>query len=275
MAESNYMHMHSARKFSQPLRVIVFRCAAFILVSSVLFWFYFELANLGMNYEWRWNRLWRHLGQWTSHGFVAGPLLKGIGMTMVIALAGFVFSALLGLAVCLVRLSAWPVWRLFAKIYISVLRNTPLLLQLFFIYFLVSPLLKTGPLATAIISLSLFEAAYVAEIFRSALLSVPKTQWEAGLSLGFGLAGCLFQVILPQACRNALPAFTNQAIAILKDTSLVSAIAVADLTMRAQALVAETFMAFEVWLLAGAIYLVLALAIALPGLLLEKRQAWR
>lgn len=236
---------------------------------------YCYLARESFAYEWQWNRAWRQFGRFTAQGFKAGPLLEGVLMTIAIAGAGLGLSSVWGLFLAVARLSPWPVCARLALYYISLFRNTPLLLQLFFVYFLVAPLFGLGPLASAILTLSAFEAAYAAELFRAALLSVPRSQWEGALSLGFNLSQCLFYVILPQAFRNVLPAFAGQAVAIVKDTSLVSAIAVADLTMRAQAIVAETFLAFEVWLLVALVYLILALCLSLPALLLERRQAWR
>lgn len=232
-----------------------------------------KLASAGMRYEWHWNRAWRSLGHFTSTGFTPGPILEGLGMTVFITLLGGSASIVGGGAICLLRLSPWPLCAWFAKIYVLLFRTVPLLIELFFIYFLIAPLLSLGPWGAAILSLGLFEAAYCAEIFRSAILSVPRTQWEAGIALGLGLRQCFWHIILPQAFKNAVPALTNQAIATLKDTSLVSAIAVADLTMKAQAIVSETFMVYEVWLIAGSIYLVLALIFSVIGAYIEKRQA--
>ena len=244
---------------------------ALILALAALAWVYWRLAAEGMSYEWQWNRVWRHFGRWTAHGFTAGPLLEGLLMTIVIAVAGFCLSTLLGLAAAVFRLSPWPFCRLAAAAYVELLRNTPLLLQLFFVYFLLSPLLGLGPFGSAALALGAFEGAYMAEMFRAGLLSVPRGQWEAALSLGFGLGQSLRLVILPQAVRNMLPPLSCQIVTLIKDTSLVSAIAVADLTMRAQAIIAETFLAFEVWLLVAAVYLALTLCASVPGWFLERR----
>lgn len=251
------------------------RCVIGLFLLLLAFWSYYKLSQLGWSYEWHWNRAWRSLGRWTAHGFEPGPLLEGIWLTIAIAALGLVLSALIGLLLCMARLSPWPVCRFFSKTLISGLRNTPLLLQLFFVYFLLSPIFGFGPFGAALFALSFFEGVYMAELFRAAVLSVPGQQWEAGLSLGLSVRQSFLLIVLPQAFRNALPAFTNQAVALLKDTSLVSAIAVADLTMRAQAVVAETFLAFEVWLIAGLIYLLLALCLSLPALWLEKHLSWK
>lgn len=261
-----------ARKFLSAGMLLRLACAACFLL--LIFWVWQKLAAEGLHYEWQWNRVWRHFGRFTESGFAPGPLLEGILMTLGIAALGLCLAVAAGISAAICRLSPWPLWALASRAYVTLWRNTPLLLQLFFAYFLVSPLLDLSPFWTAVWALALFEGAYLAEVFRAGLLSVDCGQWEASLSLGLGMGETFTLVILPQAVRNMLPALTNQAIALLKDTSLVSAIAVADLTMRSQAIVAETFLAFEVWLLAGAIYLLIALCIALPSLWLERRGRW-
>ena len=239
-----------------------------LLIFLTLLWKW--LGDAGISYDWHWRRIWRYFGHTGAAGFVAGPLLLGILLTVAVTALGLMLSLLFGLAAAGLRLSPWPLCVLAARSYVALWRNTPLLLQLFMAYFLLSPLLGTSPFWTASLALGLFEGAYFAEIFRAGILGVHRNQWEAGLSLGFGLSQTFLLVILPQAGRQMLPAITSQAIALLKDSSLVSAIAVADLTMQSQAIVAESFLAFEVWLLAGAIYLGLALFISLPGLWLER-----
>lgn len=234
---------------------------------------YFRLAREGFSYEWQWNRVWRHFGRWTAQGFRPGPLCKGLALTIGITALGFCFSAILGLLLSFMRLSGSALLRCLAISHITLFRNTPLLLQLFFIYFLIAPIFHAGPFWAAVIALTAFEGAYFAEIYRAGILAVPRQQWEASLALGFSLVQTFGLVIFPQAARNILPSFTNQSVSLLKDTSLVSAIAVADLTMQAQAIIAETFLAFEVWLFVAAIYLLLALCMALPALWLENRLA--
>lgn len=238
-----------------------------LLLVSFLLW---QHGDMGIDYDWHWNRVWRYFGHYSGKDFVAGPLLTGIWLTISITVAGLILSILCALLAVALRLSPWPLCVFIAKVYIALWRATPLLIQLFMAYFLISPLLKLSPFWTAVLALSLFEGACFAEIFRAGILSVHKNQWEAALSLGFDLGQTFLLVILPQATRNVLPMLTNQAVALLKDSTLVSAIAVADLTMQSQTIVAETFLAFETWLLAGAIYLLLALFITLPGLCLEK-----
>lgn len=253
-----------------PENKIIFRILLILclLVLTVFIWH--GLSNIGLAYDWHWHRIWRYFGHYGNDGFIAGPLLKGIWITIAITAMGLGLSVLFGLTIAALRLSPWPLCVFLAKLQVTLWRNTPLLLQLFMAYFLVSPILHISPFWTAVLALALFEGAYFAEIFRAGILSIHRNQWEASLSLGLDLRQTFLLVILPQAIRKLLPTLANQAISLLKDSSLVSAIAVADLTMQSQAIVSETFLAYETWLLAAAVYLVLAFFISLPGLFLEK-----
>ena len=202
----------------------------FLLIGVWLFRAVLAGAD-GISYDWQWYRVWRYLGRWTDGHFIPGPLLDGLGMTVRIALFGLALAVAAGLGAALLRLSPWPVARGMAHVYVGCLRNTPLLLQLFFVYFLFAPAIGVGPFGAAVLALGLFEGAYMAELFRAGLQSVPRAQWEAGISLGLGVWNTLRLVILPQAVRRMLPPLTSQLVSLIKDTSLVSAIAVADLTM--------------------------------------------
>lgn len=254
--------IHAPKRFLRAL----FRLA-FLAIGIWLWW---ALAREGFHYEWQWNRLWRHLGHFGADGFVPGPLLRGIWLTIRLAVCGFFLSIALGICCVVLRLGPWLWGNLLSRLYIAIWRNTPLLLQLFFAYFVLSPIFHTDPFWTAVLALGAFEGAYMGEILRAGVLSVSPGQWEAALSLGLNIRQTFLGVIFPQACANTWPALTNQAVAILKETSLVGAIAVADLTMQSQAIVAETFLAFEVWLFAGGCYLLMAFAISAPGMWFEK-----
>jgi polar amino acid transport system permease protein len=145
--------------------------------------------------------------------------------------------------------------RMIARAYLELIRNTPLLVQLFFIYFVMAPIFDLGRFASAVLSLSLFEGAYASEIFRAGIVSIHKGQWEAAQSLGLSTVDTYRRIILPQAIRRILPPLTSQAISLVKDSALVSTIAVYDLTMRGREIISETFLAFEIWFTVAAIYL--------------------
>lgn len=226
------------------------------------------------SYDWQWFRVGRFIGTWEAGSFVPGPLCQGLWMTVELSVAGLLVALPLALLVAGMRLSESPTARLVAQGFLVCTRNTPLLMQLFVVYFVVAPVFGLGPFASAVLALAAFEGSYMAEIFRGGLLGIPKNQWEAAFSLGMSQGQALRIVVLPQAFRNVLPALTGQVISLIKDTSLVSAIAVTDLTMRAQQIITETFLSFEIWLLVAALYLSLTLLISLPARWLEGHFTW-
>jgi polar amino acid transport system permease protein len=133
---------------------------------------------------------------------LAGPLLLGLGVTLKISGVSLVLAFLIGLLTAVFRLSSSPVARMTARVYLEISRNTPLLIQIFFIYFVLGPVLGLARLPAAILALSLFEGAYASEIFRSGILSVDHGQIEAARSLGLRKIAIYRFIILPQAIRT-------------------------------------------------------------------------
>ena len=222
------------------------------------------------NYRWQWYRVWPYVGTWSDGAFTPGPLLEGLALTLKVVAGGLAAALLSGAVLAFMRLSPSPVARLLAGTALGAVRNTPLLMQLFIAYFIVAPALNIGAETSAALSLGLFEGCYMAEIFRAGIIRLPRAQWEAAFSLGFGMWPTLHLVILPQALRRVIALLSGQVISLIKDSSLVSAIAVADLTLRGREAIAESFLSFEIWLLAAGVYLGLTLLAGLPALWLEK-----
>lgn len=210
-----------------------------------------------LRYNWQWHRVPRYLVETTADGIELGLLLQGLLTTLKISAVSLVLAALFGLVTALFRLSRSYTANIIAQIYLEAIRNTPLLIQLFFVYFVVAPIFGMSPFLSAVLALSLFEGAYASEIIRGAILSVPTGQWESAYSLGLSSVDTYRFVILPQALRKIVPPLTSQAVSLVKDSALVSTIAIYDLTMRGSAAVAETFLTFEIWFTVAAIYIIL------------------
>ncbi len=136
---------------------------------------------------------------------------------------------------------------------------------------MLGPVLGLGRIPSAILALSLFEGAYAAEIFRSGILSVARGQHEAAYSLGLRPFDRYRHIILPQAIRTVLPPLTSQAVSLIKDSALVSTIAIYDLTMHAQIAIAETYLTFEIWFTVAAMYLVITIFLSFVVGIMEKR----
>jgi polar amino acid transport system permease protein len=223
--------------------------------------------NLG--YHWQWYQVPRYLFSLRDGTLTMGPLLDGLAVTLKITAISLVLAFVIGLTTAVFRLSASPLARLTARSYLELIRNTPLLVQLFFIYFVLAPVLEIDGFTAAVLALSLFEGAYASEIFRAGILSVPPGQWEAAASLGLDRLRTYRLVVLPQAVRFTLPPLASQAVSLIKDSALVSTIAIYDLTMQGQIIIAQTYLVFEIWFTVAAVYLLITTSLSLMVRYLE------
>ncbi len=207
-------------------------------------------------------------------------LKDGLLVTIVITVLSFFFIVLVGLLGGLGRISKNPLVKGIASVYVEIIRGIPMLVQLMFIYY-ASPIvirniglrlagvwpalsarlvaIRINPFGAAVLGLTICYGAYMSEIFRAGIESIPKGQMEAARSLGMSYFQAMRYVILPQAVRVILPPVGNEFVALLKDSSLVSVVAVTDLTRRGREFMASTFMALETWLMVALVYLVMTL----------------
>lgn len=200
-------------------------------------------------------------------------LMQGLRMTLIISISSIFLAMIIGLVVSLMRLSGVKVLDIISKTYVDIIRGTPLIIQAFFLYFGLPDLLniRIDNLTAGIIIMSLNAGAYMSEVFRGGILSVPYGQTEAARSLGLSNAKTMRKVIIPQAVKNMVPAFINQMIISLKDTSLLSVIGLGELTQRGQIVVAATYNSFEIYFIIGVMYFVLIKLISLLGDYVERK----
>lgn len=224
-----------------------------------------------LGYRWHWQQIPGYFYSFVDGEFIQGPLLKGLFVTLKITVCSLFLASFFGIVTALLRLSRSRVGQWIAIVYLETIRNTPLLVQIFFLYFVMAPILDIGRFATAVLALSLFEGAYASEIFRGGIVSIARGQWEASYSLGLSSFDTYRKVILPQAVRRILPPLTSQAVSLIKDSALVSTIAVYDLTMQGRTIIAETFLTFEIWFTVAAVYLVITLTLSWLATILEKK----
>ena len=245
---------------------------AFLLVIAVLTWIT-GTGTAKLGYNWQWYRVPQYLLTHEDGRWITGPLIDGLMVTFEITAASLVLAFIFGLTSALGRLSDSYVARIVSRFYLELIRNTPLLVQLFFIYFVVAPIFDLSRFVSAVLALSLFEGAYASEIFRAGMVSIHKGQWEAAHSLGLSTFDTYRRIILPQALHRILPPLTSQAISLVKDSALVSTIAVYDLTMRGREIISETFLAFEIWFTIAAMYLVVTVSLSILVSRMEGRLA--
>ncbi len=202
-----------------------------------------------------------------------GPIVRGAVLgTIPLTLASFAIGLVISLAVALMRLSRSRVVSFAARAYVSVIRGTPLLVQLFVIFYgLPSVGVTINPWPSAIIAFSLNVGGYGAEVIRAAILSVPKGQWEAAHMIGMSRRLALRRIILPQAARVSVPPLSNTFISLVKDTSLASLILVTELFREAQQIAAFTREFMLLYVEAAAVYWVICLFLSSGQSILERR----
>ncbi|BCS52844.1 amino acid ABC transporter permease [Geobacter sp. SVR] len=183
----------------------------------------------------------------------------GILVTFKVTVGAILLAIVIGLVTGLGRISTNRFINGTASLYVEVIRGIPLLVQIFYIYYALGRFVKIPDIFSAIIAMAVCYGAYMGEIFRAGIQSIPKGQMEAALSLGMSRGQAMRQVILPQAFKVVLPPIGNEFIALLKDSSLVSIIAVADLLRRGREFASESFSYFETYTVIALIYLVLTL----------------
>jgi polar amino acid transport system permease protein len=242
----------------------------FLIVMAALGWL-ISNGTRQLGYNWQWYRVPQYIVATIDGQAAAGPLIQGLQITIRITAISLLLAFVFGLSSALMRLSRSFLARSIARAYLEIIRNTPLLVQLFFIYFVLGPVLDISGFTSAVLALSLFEGAYASEIFRAGIVSIQRGQWEAAFSIGLNTYQAYRFVILPQALRQILPPLTSQAISLIKDSALVSTIAIYDLTMRGQTIIAETFLVFEIWFTVAAIYLSITLLLSATVSYMEKR----
>lgn len=201
------------------------------------------------------------------------PLAKAaLTATIPLTIISFAIGLVIALGVALARLSKNVVLAGAARVYISLIRGTPLLVQLFIVFYALPQIgVKIDPFPAAVIAFSLNVGGYAAEIIRSAILSIPKGQWEAAETIGFNYVGALRRIILPQATRVAVPPLSNTLISLVKDTSLASTILVTELFRTAQNVAAPTFEFFALYGTAALYYWVICLVLSFGQSRLETR----
>ena len=200
-------------------------------------------------------------------------LLEGAAVTIEITALSVGFGFIIGMLVGVARLAKMRPLKWLAMIYIDFIRGTPLLVQIFLIYFALPMITGTriDPFFAAITACSINSGAYIAEIFRAGIQSIDKGQIEAGRSLGLNWFQTMRYVVMPQAFKRVIPPLGNEFIAMLKDSSLVSVIGFEELTRRGQLIIAKTYSSFEIWMAVAILYLIITLTISRLVAYLERR----
>ncbi|SFL71868.1 polar amino acid transport system permease protein [Gracilibacillus orientalis] len=200
-------------------------------------------------------------------------LLKGMGVTIEVTVISLILAMFIGLVLGVFSITKSKILRTIATAFVDIIRGTPLLVQILFIYFGLPSVLDINLTAfsAGVIAITVNAAAYLVEIFRAGINSIDDGQMEAGRTIGFSYSQTMRLIILPQAIRRMIPAFVNQFIVSIKDTSLLSAIGLAELTLAGQSIYAVNFRAFEILFAVGVLYFVIIYSLSLFSRWLERR----
>ncbi|KFZ80054.1 amino acid ABC transporter permease [Amycolatopsis sp. MJM2582] len=212
---------------------------------------------------------------WESAANSVPLLLEGLLVTVEITLLASVVAYVLGLVFALIRRTGIPVLSQAVLLFIEFVRSTPLLIQVFVLYYVIQPVggMTLSPFATGVIALGVHYATYAAEVYRAGIEAVPKGQWEATTALNLPKSRVWTAVVLPQAVPRVLPALGNYTISMFKETPLLLAIGVVDVLARAKEVGADTFRVTEPYTLAGVLFLLVSLPASILVRRLERRAA--
>jgi polar amino acid transport system permease protein len=272
-----------------------------LLVVGGALWF-LHRVEAQLHYRWNWGMIPQYLFRYDAEGggWVANLLMQGFFNTLRLSFWGILLATLLGTLAGLCRVSRDPFSRFLGRSYVELIRNLPPLVLIFLLYYFISDQIVPGlglgawietlpgpvqrltvllfappsllsPFLAGLITLAVFEGAYIAEIVRAGIRSVERGQWEAAYALGLTRAQTLRQVVLPQALRRTLPPLAGQFISTVKDSAIVSVISIQDLTFQGLELMSSTYRTFEIWIIVTVLYLVLTLTLSLAVSRLETR----
>ena len=250
------------------------------IMFAILAGLYYFFVTKGISYIWHWENIPEMLfyygegkGDDAAVGLRMGVLMTGFILTLKISIVSIIFAVILGTIVGIARLSSEPVTKALALAYVELIRNTPLLVQIYIIYFFAGSILRLSAFVAGSAALTVFAGAYVGEIVRAGIQAIPKGQMEAARSLGMTYAEAMRHIILPQAFKQIIPPLAGQFISLIKDSSLVSVIALADLMFQGQQAVARTYYAFEIYFTVAFLYLIMTSVLSFATQYIERRLA--
>ncbi|HUU42024.1 MAG TPA: amino acid ABC transporter permease [Desulfatiglandales bacterium] len=273
---------------------ITFLDIAIIAVLCLVAAYLAYRVTVGLNYKWNWAAIPQYLFRYDSEEMRLVPnlLMQGLFMTIRLSIWGTLIATIIGLIMGLFRVSPRLFRRLVGRTYVELIRNIPPIVLIFIFYYFISdqifslfdidafmharsdccqnmfgffcaPVSQCSAFMSALITLAIFEGAYIAEIVRAGIQAIPKGQHEAAYALGMSRLQAMRHVILPQATKIILPPLAGQFISTIKDSAIVSVISIQELTFQGMELMSATYLTFECWIVITLLYLVLTLSLSL------------
>ncbi len=241
-----------------------------VVVFTILGWLIWRGA-MAMEYQWQWYRVGPFFYRIIDGELIWGPLVKGVIVTIKLAVIGGILAIAIGFFTAFARLSDSIAGGIIATCYLEAIRNTPLLVQLFLFYFVLAPIFGIDRFWSGVLCLAFFEGSFAAEIIRGGIEGVDKKQYEASDAIGLTVYNKYRYIVVPQALPLILPPLTGLLISLIKHSAIVSVIAVSELTTAGLNLISDTFMAFEIWFIVAGIYLVITISLSISVSLFEQK----
>jgi polar amino acid transport system permease protein len=241
-----------------------------LLTFAIIAWLIWRGA-LAMEYNWQWYRVSPFFYRIIDDEIILGPLYHGLIQTLKLAFVAGIMAIIIGFITAFARMSNSRAGGAIATFYLEAIRNTPLIVQLFLFYFVLAPILGIDRFWSGVMCLAFFEGSFAAEIIRGGIQGVDRGQFEASDATGLTIYDKYRYIIVPQSMPLILPPLTGLLISLIKHSAIVSVIAVSELTTTGLNLIADTFMAFEIWFIIAGIYLVLTISLSIGVGQLEKK----
>ncbi len=241
------------------------------VMAAIIYGSYAGAQNMG--YNWQWSRVPQFLYSFTDDGFQLGEMIVGLGLTIQLSATAFALATALGLLVALLRLSGLIIGSAVAVGFLEFVRNIPLLVLLYLVYYVLGPIFGFDRYWASIITLAVFHSALISEILRAGINAVAQGQWEAAKSIGMTTGQTYRYIIMPQSVRFMLPPMFGEVVHLIKSSAIVSVIAVAELTTVGRNIISDTFLSFEIWFTVALIYMAVTLMLSIGVSMVERRYA--
>lgn len=264
------------RRPKKVAKAVIYSRPVSILLYVIIIWLLYRLSAAGadaMGYNWQWYRIPQFIYQFTEDGFQFGELILGLVRTIDLSVRSFLLAVALGLVIALLRLSTLVIGPAVAVAFLEFVRNLPLLVLLYLVYYVLGPIFNLDRFTASILCLAIYHSVLISEIFRAGILAVTIGQWEAARALGMSTVQCYRYIVMPQSVKFTLPPLTGEAVHLIKSSAIVSVIAVAELTTMGRNIISDTYMSFEIWFTVAAIYLAVTLVLSIVVTRFEKKFA--
>lgn len=252
---------------SLPMAIVQY----LIIVGLIIYAAYTGAQTMG--YNWQWNRVPQFIYEIEDGQFIWKEIPIGLVGTIFISVISFIIAILIGLALALLRLSDLVVGRALSMVLLEAIRNIPIIVLLYVCYYIFGRVFGLDRIEASVLCLSLYSGVQISEVIRAGINAVAKGQWEAANSIGMSKMQSYRYIIIPQSIKLIIPPLTGEAVQMIRNSAIVSVIAVLELTTAGRNIISDTYMSFEIWFTVAVVYLVFTLLLSIFVSGVERRFA--